>query len=151
MIINLLDGNNPIIIEPDQKTILKKISNEILEKISFAYTIDDITSIRFNLKGNPPITNSLLVNVSLNLRESDDIINVMKDKLLLLNITDKTSPMGEKIGLSFMYFHQSQLISLLMCGDHDTNSEISFWYDFSNDEYVKWNHSNSYGSYGFIM
>jgi len=153
MRIHLLDGNTTILIESNQKNILKKIANEILEKISFAYTIDDVSSIRFNLKGDPLNTNALLATVFLSIRESNDILSVMKTKLSLLNI-NKTPGIKNIQGLSFLYFHQSDpILDLLYAGLSDTKpsthtSQISFWYELSEEESKKWNSTNSYG---FVM
>lgn len=130
MKITLLDGNTPISISPEQRDIMKKIVTEILEKLIFTYISDDISTIRFHLKGDVLETTSLFICVLLHSKESIDILNVMENKLLKTETQD--SP-----GLSFMKFYQSGLYS--------GNSEINFWYIFSKEESIQWNSTNPYG------
>lgn len=133
MKINLFDGLSPLSIKGKQVVIMKKIAREIIDNLSIVYDINDIESLNFYIKG-PYKTTALVIRIPLKFIEADDIIEVIRDRMSKVKIPNEDDP-----GLSFMNINKN---FSLMSGSGVKNSEIGFWYQFTDKEIMEWNRDN---------
>jgi hypothetical protein len=136
MKVHLLDGINLLSISGDQKIIMKKISTNIVDSLSIIYDINDIKSMRFYIKGIEKVV-ALQIIVSLKFIESDDVINITMDRMSKVNVPNDDDP-----GLSFMMMYKIPIMDSLY--GVSSHSEINFWYQFTNEEILKWNGNHIY-------
>lgn len=134
MKVNLFDGYKSLEINEKKKNIMMKISKEILDSLSIVYDTNDIESINFYIKGVEKIV-ALVIRIPLKFIESDDVINVIKNRM------SKIETVSDDPGLSFMLISKS---FSFLSGSEEPNSEISFWYQFTNEEILEWNGSHIY-------
>lgn len=136
MKVNLLDGINRLVISEDQGSIMKKIAKEILDNLSIVYDINDIKLMDLHIKGMEKVV-ALHIKVSLKFIESDDVINVIMDRMSKVNVPNDDDP-----GLSFMIMYKRPIMDSLY--GVSSHSEINFWYQFTNEEILKWNGNHIY-------
>lgn len=135
MKVNLLDGNNPLVISEKQGDIMRKVANQIFDKLSVVYEANDIHSMDFHIKGTDLFRAegkivALYIKIPLKFVESEDVINVLNERLKSVNVPDNEP------GLSFMNIYKE----FLEAG----HSEIYFWYQFTNEEMLEWNGNHIY-------
>lgn len=137
MKVNLLDGADPLVISEDRGIIMKKVATEILDHLSIIYDISDFKLMNFHIKGVEKII-ALSINVSLKFVESDDVINTIRDRMSNVITPNESDP-----GLSFMSMNKRPLTDSIY-GISGGHSEICFWYQFTNEEILKWNGNHIY-------
>jgi len=145
MKVNLFDGINPLSITEKQGIIMKKIAKEILDHLSIVYNINEIRSMNFHIKGIEKIT-SLQIIISLKFIESDDVIDVIVNKMSKVVARNSIGgvPRDDDPGLSFMTMYKKSIMDSLSLDGRDASSEINFWYQFTNEEVLKWNGNHIY-------
>lgn len=136
MKVHLFDGINLLSISEDQGILMKKISTDILDSLSIIYGLNDIKSMKFHIKGVKKVV-ALQIVVSLKFIESDDVINVIMDRMSKVVVPNDDGP-----GLSFMMMYKIPIMDSLY--GVSSHSEINFWYQFTNEEILKWNGNHIY-------
>ena len=126
MKVRLLNGSTVVVPTDTQKSIMNGVCLNIIDILNDIYSRDEISDIFLNLRGEP--TECLLIRIILNFTESDDVIEVGKSRFY----NSATS----RCRLTFIHIHKHQLIH-----QYSSNSEIAFWYNFTEEEYNEWNKS----------